>query len=444
MRLLHRITICILLVLVQLPLIHAQTSIDLTADESVRIGLEHNVRIRIANAETDEARYALREVRAAQFPSVRGQASYTRISDNVPEVEFSVPGIDTTFTFLPVELNRYYSELSVEQPLFAGFRIRNQVRAAGYQAEATALMGEQEQADVAFAIRRAYWNLYQAIAIRESVDAALMQVDEHLKDVQNRVDAGTALTTDYLNARTRRSEVLLEQIEANSAVRMAQLELSRLIGMPFDSNIHPVAPEESEALPARPEPSVEDALGQRPQIRAMEKQIDGLGARVNMTRGLWFPELYLVGRYIYARPNQYFFLEQDRFKASWEIGLALRWSLFEGGSRIAQTNRARTRLKIAEERLTDIREQVSVEMARQHLELQRAAEAIRVAEENIGGTEEALRMARKQYEEGVALSSHVLDAEFALRAARARQVRAVAEYAVARAAVLNVLGQVWE
>jgi len=443
MRLLHSIIICVSLLLIQLPFLHAQTSIELTADESVKIGLDHNVRIRIANAETDEARHALRQVRAAQLPSVRGQASYTRISDNVPEVEFSVPGIDTTFTFLPVELNRYYSEFTVEQPVFMGFRIRNQIRSAGYQAEAAALMGDQEQADVAFAIRRAWWTLYQAIAIRESVDAALLQVDEHLKDVQNRIDAGTALTTDYLNARTRRSEVLLEQIEARSAVRMAQLELNRLLGMPFDNNIRPVTPEPFEPLPFDSEPLVESALEQRPQIRAMEKQIDGLGTQVNMTRGLWFPELYLVGRYIYARPNQYFFLDQDRFKASWEVGLALRWSIFEGGSRIAGTNRARTRLKIAEERLTDIREQVSVEMTRQHLELQRAAEAIRVAGGNIDGTEEALRMARKQYEEGVALSSHVLDAEYALRAARARYVRAEAEYAIARAAVLNVMGHVW-
>jgi outer membrane protein TolC len=50
---------------------------------------------------------------------------------------------------------------------------------------------------------------------------------------------------------------------------------------------------------------------------------------------------------------------------------------------------------------------------------------------------------QQQFQEGVALSSQVLDAELALRAARSRHARALADQAIAGAALLQVEGEVW-
>ena len=83
-----------------------------------------------------------------------------------------------------------------------------------------------------------------------------------------------------------------------------------------------------------------------------------------------------------------------------------------------------------------------VEVTRQVLEVRRATEAVDVAGRSVRSAEETFRVAGEQFAEGAALSADVLDAEQALRRARARQVRALADYAIARAALLASEGRV--
>ncbi|NJD18733.1 MAG: TolC family protein, partial [Gemmatimonadetes bacterium] len=251
-----------------------------------------------------------------------------------------------------------------------------------------------------------------------------------------------------LAAQTRRSEVLLEQVEAENAVRVGQLELNRLIGLPLDGSVRPVSePDPGAGAPpgegVPPAVAAPSALDERPRIAALERQVLGLRERVGAARTTRYPELDFYARWLYAKPNPYFFMEPDRFNATWELGLAARWNIWEGGRRSAVQREAAARLEAAEARLQATTEQVAVETARLRLEVRRAAEAVGVAGENVREAEETFRVVGRQFEEGVALSADVLDAEEALRRARARRVDALADRAIAEAAVLNALGRVW-
>lgn len=421
----------------------AQTGNQLTVEESVKMGLEHSYQLRAAEADVEGAEAALRQSRSSRLPTIQGQASYMRLSDNIPEVDYEVPGTDTTYTLLPVELDQFHSELSVEQLLFAGGRLNKQIEAADHQAEAAGLMEKQEQVEVAFQIREAYWNLYRAQAAHEVIESALERVDTHLRNVQNRVEEGAALRTELLNAKTRRSEVLLDQVESRSRVQVARLELNRLLGLPEDAQTEPVAPDEPGASPFGMDGLKERALEQRPELQALSEQVGAREAEISAVRGEWFPQISLVGRYVYARPNQYFFAEQDQFRGTWEAGVRLQWNIWSGGQRFAETSQARAQLRKAEAQLADRKEQARVEVSRQYLELERAAEAIDVAANSVDAAEEAFQSMRRQYKEGVALSEQVLDAEHAYRQAQSRHAEALADYEIAYAAVLNALGQIW-
>jgi len=269
----------------------AQAARELTVEESVQMGLEHNARLRAARADVDAARAGERQVAAARLPALRSQASYGRLSNNIPGVEFTIPGYDSTFTFQGVQLDRLQTELSLELPLLAQLRLGHETRAAGHDAAAVALGLEQERSDVAFDIRRAYWNLHRAQEHRATVQAALAGVEAHLQVVRERVEEGAALTRDLLAAETRRSEVLLEQVEADNAVRVGQLELNRLIGLPLDEPLRPVS-EPPAVTPAVPAPGTQPAVTRlaepglvsatlsdgRPRIAALERQVLGFAS----------------------------------------------------------------------------------------------------------------------------------------------------------------------
>ncbi|HEX9109142.1 MAG TPA: TolC family protein, partial [Longimicrobiales bacterium] len=415
----------------------------LSVDDAVRLGLERNALVQAAGADAAAARAASAQVRAGRLPALRAQGTATRLSNNIPPVTFALPGLDSTLTFQAVELRRYDAEVSVEQPIFTGFRLSNRIRSADEQARAAAYDAQQTKADVALEIRRAFWTLQRAEAVRASVQAAVGHVDEYLADVRKRLAEGSALRRDLLAAETRRSEVALERVQAENAVRVGQLELNRLIGLPLETPVRPTGDVAVETTPATPEPPAADVLAGRPRLNALAAQVQALRAEVRAAQGAALPELSLVGRYSYARPNPYFFAEQNRFHYSWELGVSARWNIWEGGRAGAATAEARERLSAAEARLADTREQATVEVARQRLEVDRAAQAVEAAGQNVAAAEESFRITRQQYDEGAALASDVLDAEEAFRRAEARRAGALADYAIARATLLNALGRVW-
>jgi outer membrane protein len=414
----------------------------LTEAESVRLGLSYNARIRGADAGAAEARAVQREARASLLPSLRGAANYLRIGGDIPAAEFVLPGMDTAITLLPVERDRYHVEVSVEQPLFTGGRLREGVRAATLQADAAERLAEQERADLAFEIRQAYWTLYGAQEGLGATDAALARVDAHLEDVRNRFEAGAALRSELLATQTRRSEIMLERVESRNAVRVARLELNRLLGLPLTAEVTLAADVAVAPLTADLVILTQTATA-RPQLQALTDQVSALRAQLSAAQGGRLPDVSFLSRYIYARPNPYAFTEQASFRGTWETGLSLQWRAWEGGAQSARVAQIRERLRAADARLEEARRQAEVAASRRYLEAERAAEAVTVAAANVEQAGETLRVTRQQYFEGVVLSSDALAAEQAYQQAQARHARARAEYAIASAALLHAAGVVW-
>ncbi|HZD04610.1 MAG TPA: TolC family protein, partial [Longimicrobiales bacterium] len=146
---------------------------ELTPEECVRLGLERNQRLKAAVGEAGAARAAVGQARSALRPTVTTRADYTRLSGNVPDVTFMVPGTDSTITFQTTQLDRYQAEISVQQTLFSGSRLGSDMRAAEHDARGAELRQLQERSDVAFDIRRAFWELYEALAAREALSGAM-------------------------------------------------------------------------------------------------------------------------------------------------------------------------------------------------------------------------------------------------------------------------------
>src|SRR5690625_7344926 len=113
---------------------------------------------------------------------------------------------------------------------------------------------------------------------------------------------------------------------------------------------------------------VESAYEQQPGLLALSEQVSAHQAEVRAIQGGWLPEVSLVGRYMSARPNQYFFAEQDQFRGRWEAGVALRWNIWAGGQRRSETRRAKARLRSAGAGMAAVKNQINSEVASGELE----------------------------------------------------------------------------
>lgn len=416
----------------------------LTAEAAVRRALTENPTIRAARQQRAAAAASIRAARSEWFPVVQGQARYRRLSDNVDyTVDLpSAPGSgQQPVTFAPAILNRYSARATVEQPVFTGFRLPNELDAAQAQTEAARAQADATEQQVAFQTRQAYWRLYEARARRRAATDALRQIERRLTDVRNQQSAGRATETDVLRVRARRDRVRARQLQARNEARSARRTLNDQLGRSLDA---PVVLDDTVTVDSTahdPSRLAARALEQRPDLEALRQTVQAREAEVDVAQSGWFPQVALTGSYLYARPNEQLFPPEDRFQGTWEAGVRLSWRLSTGGGTDAATDRAQARRLQAQYELQDRRRAVVVAVKKQVQNVKQARQAVRAAETSVESARAAYRAVQSRAEEGMVVVADLLDAERALRTARADLAAAQADYALGRAALDRAVGR---
>jgi len=419
----------------------------ITSEQAVELALENSYTLESARSDADAAVAVLDQARTLRLPALSARGSYTRLSDNVSDLEFDLPpgldpGLNSSFELATIELDQIHSDINLSQPIFTGFRIRNSIQAARHSAEAARLDATGAEVDAAYRVRRAFWGLVRAEAGKRALNTAVQQVEVHLQDAQNRLEEGAATNSELLRIRTRLLEIRADRVDAEGAVRLAGMELCRLTGLPLDTQLTPAANDGLPTLPAENDIELRDAaLNNHPGLLSLEQRTAALSARVGTARADWFPDVSAVGRYQYSRPNQYFFLDQDEFRGSWEAGISATWTLWDWNRRGSAVQEARARLRSTRAMEAELRQSLELEVERRRFEFESALLAVEAARANVESASESFRLARGEYEQGAALTSQVLDAESELRSAELRLAGARADVALAHAAILQVLGR---
>jgi outer membrane protein TolC len=153
------------------------------------------------------------------------------------------------------------------------------------------------------------------------------------------------------------------------------------------------------------------------------------------------PLISTVGGYDVARPNPKIFPRQASWKPSWDVGVNLSWSLFDGGRSRAEVAEAAANRKAAEERLKDFDLNVGTEVRQRASDLASARAAIAAADVGVRSAAEARRVIAERFSAGVATNTDVIDAQVALLQAELDRTRALANAKLAEARLDRALGR---
>ena len=153
------------------------------------------------------------------------------------------------------------------------------------------------------------------------------------------------------------------------------------------------------------------------------------------------PVLTAAGGYDMARPNLKIFPIQDKWTPSWDIGVSVRWSLFDGGRVRAETAEAAANRRVVEAQLRNFDAGVEVEVRQRTAELTSANAAIEAAGLGVRAAAEARRVIAERFSAGVATNMDVLDAQTALLQAELDLTRARATAELAGARLERALGR---
>jgi outer membrane protein len=432
-------------VVLALPLAAGAQRRPLSLEEALAAGIEKSPGLHASRLELEGASARSREIAAGRLPSLKLGGGYTRLSE-VPDFQVTLPISPNPIVVSQSYFNNFNLRLGIQQPLFTGFRLQAGEGSARLLEAAAGQDLAKSRAELAYAVKSAYWGLARAREFEKVIDENVRQVAEHLKDVRAFFDQGLATRNDVLRAELELSNAEILRIDARNAAEVALTTLASLIGLTPGSDVDLTTTVESRAsrLPAgagegEADP-IERALANRPEIRSAEFRIQASQMGVKAARSGFFPQVYLSGNYYYLRPNPRILPSLDRFKGTWDLSVSVSFDVWNWGQTKRQAEQAEARLGQAREARKALEDQAVLEVTQCRLSLARAGEKVRVAGQAVGQAEENLRVTRERFRQGIALSVDVLDAEMALLQAKLGRTQAAIDQVLAQAKLEKALG----
>jgi outer membrane protein TolC len=400
--------------------------------EAVARAIAASPRLARLSALETAAESQARGARADRWPQVDLGAGYTRRSE-VPELAIFAPTnnpaqpVERIVVFPNIQDN-WRLRAGAALPIWTGGRVGGQIEAAEQGRTAAGEDLRAGRTDLVLETKTAYWSLVTA---RESVrvlQESIKAYDAHLADARNRERFGMAARNEVLAVQVERDRVELDRLRAEAGSDLAEANLRRLLDLPPAARVEPREPLAASAAPPPDlEALVAEAQSGRAERKALAARAAAAEAITGAERGARRPQLALTGGYTYANPNRDIVPPTSDWTDTWDVGVGLAWSVFDGGKRSAGEARARAQADAAREQLRELDRAIRLDVTESTLELRTAGARLAVAERSVLSAAESRRVAGDRYREGVIPSSELLDAEVAHeRAALARTEATVA------------------
>jgi outer membrane protein TolC len=438
--------------LVTLPLV-ARAAEPLTLAQALAEAERASPDLAAARARLDQARAQVAKARAAHLPLLRAAGTYTRNSEAAQlqlPVGFAVrdlgvptsspgglPGQPTTLAAVPSELvsapiqvrDQLGAQLDVSQAILAP-QVWYTIEAAGAGARAAGATLETARRELRFGVAQAYYAAAAAeqhVAVQER-QVAVARAHEH--DAATQVAAGVQPRIAQLRASMETVRAEQDLVRAQGVREATWSALAALLGR-AESSEFVLEPPPAPALPAEASTLEDEAVRRRPEIAAFSAAADAAAASRRAATARYFPALGAFGQARWANVAGFTGKEEG-----WAAGLALTWTLFDGGAREADRRDAGARLAEAEAGRASAATRARDEVRRARIELQAARANLAKAEQQLAIARESQRVVEVSFKAGQASSLEATDANEALTTA---ELGAVNERLAADLSALRLL-----
>ena len=409
-----------------MPQVPGQTSpagTPLTLAQAEAIAIKNNPQITVGKLRALVARQYVRESRSALLPNA---------SLNLTAVDAN-PGSRLAAGFLnnPILFPRAAEGASVNQLVTDFGRTTNLLSSSEFSAKAEDQNAAATRADILLAVDQAFYNSLETQAL-------VRVAEETVQARQTLVDKVQALTTAKLKSELdlsfskvelARAKLLL--LEARNNFQTALAGLSAVLGYPTEQNFQLV--EEASALtPPAPDvqPLIQQALQQRPEIKALQFEVESAQKFGSAEHDLWRPTVNALG-VVGEAPVR------DDHIPNWygAVGVNINIPVFNGFLYNARAKAADLQTEVNRQRLTDLRNTISRDVRISWQDTNRAYERLSVTRQLREQASLALDLAQARYNLGLGSIVEFTQAELQKTEADIADTDATYQYRLAQIAL---------
>ncbi|MEE9912706.1 MAG: TolC family protein [Deltaproteobacteria bacterium] len=361
--------------------------------------LKNSERIKFAEENVYIARMTKDKAWAVLMPRVTAFGTYNRFS----EEKYGDPPAYSTVVIQPEQSGTW--GVRADQAFSLSVRELDALKMAGQSITKSEFDLAAARSDFVLAVASAYYDVLRAKKALEIAAANMERLTQYRQSAEKRVKIGDATKTALLRADGELSGARADYLRATNGLKLTRAALIRITGVEDnfrlkDEGLPPSDPERFEILR-------ETAASERADLKSYEMQTQIAGQQVKYARGAFWPNLGL-----YAIYNG-----SDQSPASGTInresvlaGVSLNFPFFEGGLRVAELKEAKARERQARLAYDDLKKSVDIELRGAFLDLETQKGALKFLEDQLVFAQDNYNAVLRQYENGLATSLDVMDA----------------------------------
>lgn len=399
----NKVSLLVLLCFMSIVYAQAQNTQQLTLQEAVELALQNSDGAKASEARLNVAESEMNITKNLQYPDLKlsGQYMYLTNADvNLKLATGSSDGEGDSGSSPKVN-QLLLGQASASMPLFSGFKLKNTVKSSEHLYQAASFNAKNDNETIALNVIQEYISLYKSRQAVTLIEENLKSAQQRVKDFSAMEQNGLLARNDLLKAQLQESNVEVSLEEAKKNARILNYELATLLKLPEETNIETATTE--FGLVSSPTVSIGT---DRFDLEALKYQKEAADDQVKVAQSKYYPSLSLSGGYI-ALDLQNAITVTNAMNVG--VGVSYNLSdLFKAKSDIKLAKYKAEELHYNLDAFTD-KVKVQVENANQEYELALKTHNMYLKSEE--QAKENYRIVKDKYNNGLADTNDLLDAD---------------------------------
>lgn len=423
-------TLLVLVCSLSIPVLSAQTALQLSLDDAIQRGLKNN--LGVLERETSSRITRAERIRAlsALLPSVTGSVSENVQQTNIAVFGFRFPGIPQIIGPFGYSDARASAEIRL-----LDWAARKNAQAAAQNVRVSDLSVQDARDLVVQGVANAYLTIISDGARVEATRSEVTTAQALYERARDQHAAGVSPAIDELRAQVELKSRQQQLLANENQLAKDKLTLSQVIGMPASqafelSDTAPYAPLEG----LTPEQSVDRAHQSRADYQSAMAQLRSAEISRQAAMAERYPTLSVNGNYGVDGVNP------GQLHGTFVFAGAVKFNIFDGGRIRADVVQNDAVIQQRKDEIADLERRIDVEVRSALLDLKSAADQVAVAQSNLDLANQTLTQARDRFAAGVTDNIEVVQAQDALANAQENLISSLYAHNLAKVALARAVG----
>ena len=409
----------------------AQETRTITLQQAIDLSIQNSKLLKNNKARIAEATASLKEAEERKLPDAGVSGSYLYLPVK-PNIQLKSGGNAGGISVSQV----IYGTLNVSMPIYTGGKLNYGIESARFLEQAEKLDAEVNKSALTINTINAFSNLYKARYAVMLVEENLKEARQRVKDFSNLEQNGLLARNDLLKAELQASNIELSLLDAQNNWKMAGVNMSLMLGIPENSSL---IADSTSLLIKTSVKTIEEyeqlALQTRKDLAALNTREKATAIGIKAAHADYYPSAALTAGYIAADLPGFISITN-----AINIGVGVKYS-------ISSLWKTKTKISIAQSKLDEIKATEELFVDKIRLQINQAYEnyllsvkKIEVYQKAIIQSEENYRITKNKYDNTLATTTDLLEADLAQLQAKLNYNSAQSDAVVAYYTLLNAAG----